>query len=240
MDNRPDSIVSPSDSFVLIGSFRNQSFLFLKDKFFSYEELIGPWKAEWLEAFKDGDFSIFRLTPDKYHYNHTPVAGEVVDFYEIQGDYHSCNPAAVVEIVTPFSKNRRTVTIIQTDVSGGSGIGLVAMLEIVALGIGGIKQCYSEREYLDPIPIKPGIFINKGQPKSLYQPGSSTNVLLFQNNRVQFTSDLVANLNTPINDDYLSIRFGQPLVATETLVRSTIAYSRKSTSAESGHLETSL
>ena len=47
-------IVSPADSKVLVGSFDGLS-LFLKDKFFVYEELLGRNKEEWLEAFKEGD-----------------------------------------------------------------------------------------------------------------------------------------------------------------------------------------
>lgn len=54
---------------------------------------------------------------------------------------NSCNPGAVVSMVTPFSKNRRVVTVIDTDVPGGTGIGLVAMM------IGDIVQCYSTHGY---------------------------------------------------------------------------------------------
>jgi phosphatidylserine decarboxylase len=44
-------------------------------------------------------------------------------------------------MVRPYSKNKRVVTIIDTDVEGGTGIGLVAMIEVVALMIGDIVQC---------------------------------------------------------------------------------------------------
>ncbi len=38
-----------------------------------------------------------------------------MDFYEIPGVYHSCNPHAILCVPHPYSKNRRTVTIFQTD-----------------------------------------------------------------------------------------------------------------------------
>ena len=136
-----DAVVSPADSRILVGSFRENSLIFLKGKFFAYEEFLGDDKPEWLGAFADGDFAVFRLTPDKYHYNHTPVAGRVADIYEIPGDYHSCNPGAVVQAVTPYSKNKRVVTIIDTDLPGGSCVGLVAMVEVVALMIVEKVQC---------------------------------------------------------------------------------------------------
>jgi phosphatidylserine decarboxylase len=226
MADDPRAVVSPADSRVLVGSFRESSALFLKEKFFDYEELFGRDKLQWLAAFEHGDFAVFRLTPDKYHYNHTPVAGRVVDIYEIAGGYHSCNPGAVVQVVTPYSKNKRVVTIIDTDVPGGTGVGLVAMVEVVALMIGEIVQCYSAEGYADPLPVKPGMFLEKGVPKSLYRPGSSTDVLIFQEGRVAFAGDLVANMFTAKAVSRFSRGFGRPLVETDVKLRSLIATAR--------------
>ena len=114
--------------------------------------MIGTDKKKWLNEFSGGDFAIFRLTPDKYHYNHSPVNGKVIDIYEVDGHFHSCNPGAIVKIVTPYSKNRRVVTVIDTDIPGGSNVGLVAMIEVVALMIGEIEQCYSCLLYTSPSP----------------------------------------------------------------------------------------
>ena len=50
-------------------------------------------------------------------------------------------------MVTPYSKNRRHVTLIDTDVPGGSQVGMVAMVEVTALMIGDIVQCYSDEKY---------------------------------------------------------------------------------------------
>lgn len=219
----PRAAVSPADARVVIGSFHLSSGLFAKGKFFDYEELLGGAKRTWLDAFDGGDFAVFRLTPDKYHYNHTPVAGRVVDAYELAGGYHSCNPGAVVEIVTPYSKNKRFVTVIDTDVEEGSGIGLVAMIEIVALMIGEIVQCYSDKRYEDPRPVTPGMFVRRGVAKSLYRPGSSTDVVLFQEGRVAFAPDLVRNLSFDRARSRFSEAFGQPLVETDVAVRSLIA-----------------
>ena len=62
------AVVSPADARIVVGSFHETSLLFLKEKFFSFEELLGHNKKQWLEAFSDGDFAVFRLIPDKYHY----------------------------------------------------------------------------------------------------------------------------------------------------------------------------
>lgn len=214
--------VSPADSRVVLGSFRTEHSLFLKEKFFTFSELLGSDKDHWKQAFHEGDYAIFRLTPDKYHWNHVPVSGIVRDFYEIEGSCHSCNPAAVIAEVTPYSKNRRHVTIIDTDVDGGSGMGLVAMLEVAALMIGGIEQRYSETHYDYPFKPSPGLFVKRGQVKSLYHPGSSVDILIFQKNRIAFSDDLVANsLRTDVVSRF-SVPFGRPLVETDILLRSDI------------------
>jgi phosphatidylserine decarboxylase len=219
------AVVSPCDARVLVGSFRERAPLFVKDKFFDLHELFGNGWRRWQSAFAGGDYAIFRLTPEKYHYNHTPVAGRVLDHYEVEGDYHSCNPGAAVMIATPYSKNRRVVTVIDTDVEGGTWVGKVAMIEVVALMIGEIVQGYSETRYDDPQPVVPGMFLGRGCPKSLFRPGNSTTVLVFERNRVRFAADLLANQATPGAYSRYSLTFGRPLIETDVRVRSLIAHS---------------
>jgi phosphatidylserine decarboxylase len=219
----PDAVVSPADAKMLVGSFSTTRKLFLKEKFFEFQELIGDGKYKWFDAFTDGLFAVFRLTPEKYHYNHAPVSGKVLDIYEIEGLCHSCNPSAVVAMATPYSKNRRVVTIIDTDVEDGSRAGLVAMIEITALLIGDIVQCHSRNRYDDPRPIEPGTFLKAGNPKSLYRPGSSVDVLIFQKDRIRFCEDIVFNMYHAYAKSRLSNGFGRPLVETDVKVRSMIA-----------------
>ena len=223
MPQGEEFVLSPSDSKVLLGSFRKSSLLFIKEKFFRFEELLGEDKPAWLRAFRDGHFAIFRLTPEKYHYNHTPVAGKVVDFYEIPGVYHSCNPGALICVPHPYSKNRRAVTVFQTDTAGGTGAGLVAMIEVVALMIGDISKAYSENQYTAPSPLRREMFVRRGQPKSLFCPGSSTVILIFQRGRVDFCPDLIANRHFSSAQTRFSADWKFPLVETEVKVRSPIA-----------------
>ena len=228
MDDDPQVVVSPADARVLVGSLNEQSLFQIKDKFFHYEELLGPQKQRWLKDFAGGDFAIFRLTPDKYHYNHAPVSGEVVDIYHLDGQHHACNPEAVVRVATPYSKNERVVTVIDTDRNGpkgeaGSGLGRVVMIEVVALMIGDIVQAYSDQAYDHPQPVRPGTFLRKGQPKSLYKPGSSTDLLLFEPGRVRFDRDLLENLDHPQAQSRFTRGFCQRLVETDVQVRESIA-----------------
>ena len=220
MDDDPSAIVSPADSRMFAGSLNDGSVLFIKDKFFSFEEFLG--RRQWVEAFAGGDFAVFRLTPDKYHYNHVPVSGVVCDFYEIEGDFHSCNPSAVISEVTPFSRNRRAVTVIDTDVAGGSMCGMVVMVEVAALMIGQIVQAYAVEGYEPAEPMRQGLFLSKGRPKSLYRPGSSLDVLFFQPERMAFSPDLVANQFRGDVGSRFSSWLGRPWVETDVRVRQTI------------------
>ncbi|THB77902.1 MAG: phosphatidylserine decarboxylase [Desulfobacteraceae bacterium] len=226
MNVSADTVVSPADSRVLTGSFDQTSALFIKNKFFDFSSLLGRDKSQWQEAFESGDFAVFRLTPDKYHYNHTPVSGVVEDLYDIDGDFHSCNPGAVVRAVTPYSLNRRSVTVINTDVPGGTHIGHVAMVEIVALMIGGIVQCYSPSGYHPELDIQRGLFMEKGQPKSLFRPGSSTTVLIFEKQRINFSTDLLKNQNRRDVSSRFTQGFEKPLVETDIQVRQPLATAR--------------
>ncbi|MBU2646649.1 MAG: phosphatidylserine decarboxylase [bacterium] len=223
MPEDPAIVVSPADSRMLVGSFSESSIILLKEKFFHYEELIGRDKQDWIGAFQGGDYAVFRLTPEKYHYNHVPVSGCVVDFYDISGRYHSCNPAAVISLATPYSKNKRTITVIDTDVPDGSGIGLVMMIELVALMIGDIQQCYSVSHYDNPLPVRRGLFLRKGCPKSLFRPGSSVDMVIFQKERIRFDRDILQNLKRSDVVSRYTHNFQQPLVETDVTVRSPVA-----------------
>ncbi len=227
MPDERAAIVSPADARVIVGALEETPALFLKQSFFTFEALLGSDKPEWLRAFDGGDYAVFRLTPDKYHYNHVPVSGMVRDIYVIDGVYHSCNPGAVIVEATPYSKNRRVVTVLDTDVAGGTGIGLVAMIEVAAMMIGDIVQCYSDHRYDNPEDVVPGMFLKKGQPKSLYRPGSSTDILLFQKGEMRFSDDLVENTSRSDVKSRFSEGLGRPLVETEVRVREQIGCAGK-------------
>jgi phosphatidylserine decarboxylase len=216
------AVVCPADARALLGSMEGSSGLYLKQKFFSFPELMGdgsPWQA----SFEAGDYAVFRLTPEKYHYTHSPVSGRVLDHYSVEGRYFPCNPNAAVQLITPVSKNRRVVTILETDCPDGSGLGRVAMIEVVALMIGQIEQRYCEVRYEDPQSIEKGMFLRAGAPKALFRPGSSTVVLLFQRGRIRFAQDLISNQRRSEVRSRFSIALGEPLTETDVAVRSLLA-----------------
>jgi phosphatidylserine decarboxylase len=228
MPAHPSVVVCPSDSCAIVGSMTEPSGILIKEKLFDFSELLSTDRGKWLRTFVDGDFAVFRLTPEQYHYVHVPASGRVEDVYEIEDPCQPYHLRTRVSLLTPFSKNRRIITIVQTDAPGGAGIGAVAIIEVVALLGGRIEQCYSTREYLSPQPVAPGMFLKRGQPKSLFCPDSSAVILLFQKNRVKFVADLILNrFRLGVASRY-SLGFKQPIVETEVPVRSPLAIGIKS------------
>jgi len=218
MPEDPGVVVAPADSRMLHGSLARHDALRVKERFFAFEELLGRDRPRWPAAFDKGDFAVFRLTPEKYHWVHVPFDGRVADHYAVDGGCHSCNPGTLVSEVGPLSKNRRVVTILDTDA------GLVAVIEVVALMIGAVEQRYSDERYARPRPMEVGMPLRRGSPKSLFRPGSSTVVLLFERGRVRFDDDLERNLSHP----FARSRFarglaGERLVETDVDVRASIA-----------------
>jgi phosphatidylserine decarboxylase len=216
------AVLCPADARVLVGSMDETSGLYLKHKFFSFPELLGD-SSPWQPVFAGGDYAVFRLTPEKYHYTHTPASGWVVDFYSVDGRYHSCNPNAVVKLISAVSKNRRVVTVLDTDLPEGSQVGRVAMIEVVALMVGQIEQRYSAERYHNPEPLKANMFLRAGAPKALFRPGSSTVVLLFEKSRIQFARDLLENQQRSGIPNRFSLTLGEPLTETDVAVRSLLA-----------------
>jgi phosphatidylserine decarboxylase len=222
MPENPRAVVCPADARALVGSMEQSSGLYLKQKFFSFPELLGDG-SPWRRSFEGGDYAVFRLTPEKYHYTHSPASGRVLDFYSLDGRYHPCNPNASVQLMTPVSKNRRVITILDTDCPNGSIVGRIAMIEVVALMIGQIEQRYSDHRYEAPRPVEKGMFLEAGAPKALFRPGSSTVVLLFQRNRARFAKDLVENQRRCGIQSRFSLMLGEPLAETDVAVRSLLA-----------------
>jgi phosphatidylserine decarboxylase len=107
MPQFPGTVVVPAKARLVLGSLQQQSYFFIKRKFWAYEELLSEHQQRWLQAFAEGDVVICLLTPEKYHYTHCPASGVVRDIYNLPGTYHSCHPADTVALATPFSKNRR-------------------------------------------------------------------------------------------------------------------------------------
>lgn len=200
-------LLSPADGKALAFGFRRDAMLPVKAKWIAIPELVGSTDLASILGATAG--VIVRLTPDAYHYVHAPASGLVRSHRLIDGELHSCNPAALVTFTQPYIANLRRVTVIDTDVDGGSNIGLIVVVNVAAMMIGRIEDAYCELRYDVPSTLAPGDFVRAGQPMALFRPGSSTSIVLWSQSRARHVAALARNAcRTDVNS-----RFSQWLLA---------------------------
>ena len=178
-DPAPDAVVSPADSRLLVyETLRNSTCFPVKGVPFTVGALLGraPSGTDWAAKFDGGVLMIARLCPADYHRFHFPCGGRVVETWPIRGHYESVNPLPLAHGAEPFAKNKREVTIIESE-----QLGTVAYIEVGAFGVGRIIQTYAE-------PL-----VAKMDEKGCFEFGGSTVVLVFQPGRITPSADLAAN-----------------------------------------------
>ena len=188
-------IVSPADGKALPFAANVESSLPIKEKFIGMGPLLAdcnPW-GDAIDATNGIAGVVVRLTPDVYHYTHAPVSGHVISHRSVEGAFHSCNPIAATRLLSSYPRNRRTVTVYDTDVQDGTGVGIVVQADVAAMMIGQIVSCYSALQYDNPMPLRPGMWVERGSPVSLFRPGSSTSIVLWKGSRAAIASELIAN-----------------------------------------------
>lgn len=131
----------------------------VKGKFLNSELLLENRK--WSEKFEGGPILIARLCPVDYHRFHFPDNGQILERYNVSGDYHSVNPAALKKKNDIFCTNKRTVTILETE-----QFGTLAYIEVGALMVGRIVQTHHATHFY------------KGDEKGYFLFGGSTVIVL--------------------------------------------------------------
>jgi phosphatidylserine decarboxylase len=224
-------IVSPADGKLLPFAAFDRDALPIKTKFVRLNTLLGaanPWMRHGRDASETAIAplcgAIVRLTPDMYHYTHAPVAGRVLRHELIEGRFHSCNPTALTRLPGSYAFNRRKITVYDSDVEGGSGVGLVVQVDVAAMMIGQIESRFSAHRYDQPRALTAGDFVPRGAPVSLFRPGSSTSVVIWDGRRAAICDELVANSRRRDLSSRFSDWLAQPWVETRVAVRQAISH----------------
>lgn len=137
-------------------------------------ELLG---SEAIAApFAGGAAFVLRLAPPDYHRFHFPDAGIAETATPIAGRYDSVNPIALARVPDLFCRNKRALTMFESE-----NFGRIAYVEVGAITIGSIVQTYP-----------PGK-VERGEEKGMFRYGGSTLVLLFEPHRLSFDADLIAD-----------------------------------------------
>lgn len=175
--NNPTHVASPGDGRLLVfPKINNQTVSHVK---WAPIRLLDLFKCAppLANIFDGGSCAILRLCPADYHRFHFPAAGVPGETRAIDGALHSVNPYALEQKIPVYCLNKRTLCEFNSN-----NFGKIAILEIGALGVGGIVQTYH-----------PDASVEAGAEKGFFKFGGSTTILFFEPNKIRFDDDLVSN-----------------------------------------------
>ena len=174
-------LVSPADGKIMVfDNLSEKDNLFVKGDKFTLEEFFGS--RELAKKYEGGVFLIVRLAPVDYHRFHFPSDGKISKSQLIDGYYYSVSTLAIKKNFRIFCENKREYSILETEKFGD-----IAMFEVGATMVGGIKQTYT-----------PYSSVKKGEEKGYFFFGGSTCILVFEKDKVQIDKDLLENTKNGI------------------------------------------
>lgn len=176
IDFSQDILTSPADGKILVfEDLEKEKEFYIKGDRFTLEEFFAD--KELAEKYRDGIFMIVRLAPIDYHRFHFPTDGVISQSRLVDGVYYSVSTHAIKKNFRILCENKREYSILKTD-----RFGDIAMFEVGATMVGGIKQTYI-----------PNTAVKKGDEKGYFYFGGSTCVLVFEKGKVHIDRDLVEN-----------------------------------------------
>jgi phosphatidylserine decarboxylase len=129
-----------------------------------------------------GPLLLARLCPTDYHRFHFPDSGTWLSCRRVAGRLHSVNPVALEARPRTFLDNERQVSILECD-----SLGLLAFIEVGALGVGKIIQSRDVRGRFD-----------RGEEKGYFLFGGSTVIVIGERGRWKPDSDLLESTRSGI------------------------------------------
>ncbi|WP_455718847.1 phosphatidylserine decarboxylase [Anaerosporobacter sp.] len=173
VDEREDTIVSPSDGKVSAYEISDKLVVTIKNTKYTVASLLR--NKELAEQYRGGYLVVVRLTVDDYHRYCYPVNGYKGKNYRIKGILHTVNPIAN-DYVKIYKENTREYTVIET-----KEFGDVIQMEVGALMVGKISNYHQELE------------VTKGQEKGRFEFGGSSIALLLDSHKVKLSQNLLTN-----------------------------------------------
>ena len=121
--------------------------------------------------------AVIRLAPVDYHRFHFPCdCVQKNAARKFKGKYHSVNPIALAKYPDLYVENTREITELESPL-----FGKFYMIDVGAFGVGSIIQTSSVGEHA------------KADEKGFFKFGGSTIILIFDNSRLKWDDDLLAN-----------------------------------------------
>lgn len=145
----------------------------VKNQKFNLETLLEDKNLS--SRYENGSMVMARLCPTDYHRYHFPFSCIPGETRFINGWLYSVNPIAIEKDIDIFTQNKRAVCELDSNV-----FGKVLYLEIGATNVGSICQTYT-----------PGKPYKKGDELGYFSFGASALILLFEQGKINFDTDLL-------------------------------------------------
>lgn len=168
---------SPVDGCIsTAGPIQNGTLLQAKGQYYTVAELLGC-SAEEAQAFDNGQFATFYLSPKDYHRVHSPISAVVRSLRYIPGKLFSVQPMTVAAIPKLFARNERAVLELDTP-EGRVMFVFVGAIVVGAIGLAwrGILQ-RKNGPFFEQYPQDPKYTFEKGDELGLFQLGSTVIML---------------------------------------------------------------
>ena len=163
-------LTSPADSSIMkiSDNITSKTEFKVKGDILNVKELLG--EEELSDVFTGGKALLCMLSTENYHRFHSPVQGEILSEEQLAGLYYGMTG----EWVDYFFEHRRGYFIFETE-----KFGYVGMVSVGMFTISSIEFIKSE-----------GDMVNKGEELGHFAYGGSAIILLFEPDKVDFSSQL--------------------------------------------------
>ena len=177
----PDRCISPADGRVFAFQKIDANTTFkIKNSLFNLRQFLCDDGLA--AAYSGGSMVINRLYLSDYHHFHFPDSGIPGISQVIKGKYHAVSPYSLKNLIPFYHENHRALTLFNS-----KNFGQIIIVEIGALTVGSIQQCF-----------QPNTKVDKGTHKGYFELGGSTIVLLFLKGKIKFDNDLCENTKKEI------------------------------------------
>lgn len=171
IDEKPEILISPASSKLMVYSISEEFFVDIKNSRYSLKDLLKDEKIA--KKYKNGICLVFRLTVDDYHRYCYIDSGKVEEERTINGKLHTVS--SISNQYKIFIENQRQYQLLNT-----KNLGLVVQMEVGAILVGKIVN-YDLKLFA------------KGEEKGYFSFGGSTIIILIQENKVKIDEDIIKN-----------------------------------------------
>jgi phosphatidylserine decarboxylase len=190
VDQRPESIVAPTDAnLFIVENISKANCFFVKSKEFKLETFLQSKKLA--KEFENGTLVIFRLSPEHYHHYHFPTDCLASYGLPIEGTLGAVNKIAYEFSKNPLSENKRRLIVLKSEDKEKNCL----MITVGAMFIGRMTETFD-----------PSIKQKKGDKCGFFQFGGSTVVLLFKKDAISICEPFQNNSK---KDQETSVKMGE-------------------------------